>query len=82
MSALQSQVLQSIDGMSDDNLEFLLEVIRRITPSGTIPDGQEQRLEGDNRRVLGVAKGHRFFADGYDLDDCNDEIADMFGVEG
>lgn len=32
-------------------------------------------------RKLGILKGETLIADGYDLDECNDEIAEMFGVD-
>ena len=31
-------------------------------------------------RKLGILKGETLIADGYDLDECNDETAEMFGV--
>ena len=30
MSALQKQVVQSLDGLSDDSLEFILDMIQRF----------------------------------------------------
>ncbi len=30
MSTLQSQVIQSLNGLSDDNLQFLLDMIQRF----------------------------------------------------
>lgn len=31
-------------------------------------------------RPVGMFKGEKFCADGYDIDEDNDEIAEMFGV--
>lgn len=32
-------------------------------------------------RKSGILKGETLIADGYDLDGCNDEIAEMFGID-
>ena len=34
----------------------------------------------DKERSVGMFKGEKFCADGYDIDENNDEIAEMFGV--
>ncbi len=34
----------------------------------------------DKGRKLGIIKEQMLIADGYDLDECNDEVAEMFGV--
>ncbi len=33
------------------------------------------------KRRLGNMKGQKFIADGHDIDECNDEIARLFGAE-
>lgn len=41
-------------------------------------------MESKNKtkpRKLGALKGQKLIADGYHLDDCNDEIAEMFGFD-
>ena len=37
--------------------------------------------QGKKRR-LGSMKGQKFIADGHDIDECNDEIARLFEVDG
>lgn len=32
-------------------------------------------------RKLGILKGETLIADGYGLDECNDEITEMFGID-
>ena len=32
-------------------------------------------------RRIGSLKGQRFISEGHDIDECNDEIVEMFGVE-
>lgn len=38
MTVLQEQAIQMINGMSDDNVSFLIEIIRRLTPQKTQTD--------------------------------------------
>lgn len=79
MSALQNQVVQSLDGLSDDSLEFILDMIQRfVKPAENQSAGTVIPKKG---RKLGILKGQTLIADGYDLDECNDEIAEMFGVD-
>ncbi|MBD5460889.1 MAG: hypothetical protein HDR26_08135 [Lachnospiraceae bacterium] len=79
MSTLQNQVVQSIEGLSDESLEFILDMIQRF-----VKPAENQSMEAKakrNKRKLGILKGKKLIADGYDLDECNDEIAEMFGVD-
>ena len=79
MSTLQKQIVQSIEGLSDDSLEFILDMIQRF-----VKPAENQLTETDTqrrKRKLGILKGKKLIADGYDLDECNDEIAEMFGVD-
>lgn len=79
MSALQNQVVQSLDGLSDDSLEFILNMIQRFVKPA---EGRftETVTHGKGRKS-GILKGETLIADGYDLDGCNDEIAEMFGID-
>ncbi len=80
MSALENQILQSLNGLSDDSLRFILDMIQRFVipvDDGTVR--QSTSAQPDIRR-LGSMKGQKFIADGHDIDDYNDEIARMFGV--
>lgn len=79
MSTLQNQVVQSIEGLSDDSLEFILDMIQRF-----VKPAENQLMETTaqrKKRKLGILKGKKLIADGYDLDECNNEIAEMFGVD-
>ena len=79
MPSLQKQVIQSLDGLSDDSLEFILDMIQRF-----VKPAENQLMEAEAQkkgRKLGILKGKTLIADGYDLDKCNDEIAEMFGVD-
>ena len=79
MSSLQNQIVQSIEGLSDDSLEFILDMIERFVKPA---ESQLMDAPGQSpKRKLGILKGKKLIADGYDLDECNNEIAEMFGVD-
>lgn len=75
MSALQEQVVQKISGLSEDNLQFLLEMIDRFMQ----PETGEKEDMGITKRI-GIARGQDLYDDDYDFDEMNSEIAKMFGV--
>lgn len=82
MSTLQMEFMKTIEGLSDDTMRMLLEVVKQVV----LPldhkdiDGSASEQQGKLRRI-GSLKGQKLIADGYDIDECNDEIAKMFGVE-
>ncbi len=75
MSALQEQVVQKINGLSEENLKFLLEIIERFMK----PEATEKRDVVITKRI-GIARGQDLYDDDYDFDEMNPEIAKMFGV--
>ena len=83
ISTLQNQITQSLEGLSDDSLRFILDMIMRFVLSA------ESRSVSVNyniatqekRRRLGSMKGQKFIADGHDIDECNDEIARLGEAE-
>ena len=74
MSVLQQEVVDKVTKLSDDNLQFILEMINRFMQ----PEEQDEK-EVDLKRI-GVAKGQKLYDDDYDFDEMNDDIAKMFGV--
>lgn len=82
MSTLQSQVIQSLNGLSEDNLQFLLDMIQRfMKPKETVQENlHESAVYRDGVRRIGSLEGQDLIDADYDIDDCNDEIAEMFGV--
>lgn len=74
MSVLQQEVVDKVTKLSDDNLQFILEMINRFMQ----PEEQDEK-EVDFKRI-GVAKGQKLYDDDYDFDEMNDDIAKMFGV--
>ena len=82
MSILQKQVIQSLDGLSDENLQFLLDMILRFMKPDKIEEDHNDKLViiKDNIHRIGSLEGQDLIDADYDIDECNDEIAEMFGV--
>lgn len=77
MLTLQEKVVQKINGLSEDNLQFLLEMIERFMQSN--PD--EKGINVVSKRI-GIAKGQKLYDDDYDFDEMNPEIEKLFeGME-
>lgn len=74
MLTLQERVVQKINGLSEDNLQFLLEMINRFMQ----PDSGEKEMNVVSKRI-GIAKGQNLYDDDYDFDEMNPEIAELFG---
>ena len=82
MSILQREVIQSLDGLSDDNLSFLLEMIQRFMKSSEKKEENVNELAINKKTVrrIGSLEGQDLIDADYDIYECNDEIAEMFGV--
>lgn len=82
MSTLQNKITQSLEGLSDDSLRFILDMIQRfVLPSESRSKNINYDIVAQGRkRRLGSMKGQKFIADGHDIDECNDEIARLFEV--
>ena len=82
MSTLQNQITQSLEGLSDESLRFILDMIQRfVLPSESRSKNINYDIVAQGRkRRLGSMKGQKFIADGHDIDECNDEIARLFEV--
>ena len=83
MSTLQREVIQSLNGLSDDNLKFLLDMIQRfMKPTKVEEKTLNSATTGRNSiRRIGSLEGQDLIDADYDIDECNDEIAEMFGVK-
>lgn len=63
-------------------MRMLLEVVRQVV----LPLDHQEKVsvsseqQGKLRR-LGSLRGQKLISEGYDIDESNDEIAKMFGVE-
>ena len=83
MSILHKHVIQSLDGLSDDNLQFLLDMILRFIKPDKIEEDHNDKLViiKDNIHRIGSLEGQDLIDADYDIDECNGEIAEMFGVK-
>lgn len=70
--SLQEQVIQAMNGLSDRDLLFLLDMIQRYV---------KPIASGKCQRKIAVCAGEKWITEGYDFDEMNHEIATMFGVE-
>lgn len=82
MSTLQMEFMKTIEGLSDDTMRMLLEVVKQVV----LPLEHKESVGGSAQyqsrpRRMGSLKGHKLISDGYDIDESNAEIAKMFGVE-
>ena len=69
MSILQEQAIKLISSLPDDRVEIIIQVMKGfIMPISN---------ENEHKRI-GIAKGEFIVPD--DIDECNDEITKMFGV--
>ncbi|MDY3819250.1 MAG: hypothetical protein SO019_09355 [Lachnospiraceae bacterium] len=70
-SILEEQVIKKVVGLSDDNLIFLSQIIDKfMKPS-------QSKVISSKR--IGIKDGQKMYADDYDFDEMNDQIADLFG---
>ena len=74
MLTLQEQVVQKGNRLSEDNLQFLLEMIERFMQ----PEPVAMKSDQISSRI-GIAKGQKLYDDDYDFDEMNPEIEKMFG---
>lgn len=76
------EFMETIEGVSDDTMRMLLEVVRQVVlpldhkENSGFASEQQRKL-----RRMGSLKGQKFISERYDIDESNDEIAKMFGVE-
>lgn len=73
MSILQKQVIQSLDGLSDENLQFLLDMILRFMKPDKIEEEHNDKLViiKDNIHRIGSLEGQDLIDADYDIDECN-----------
>ena len=83
MSALDMQIMKNIETLPDSLKQPVLDLILSLQDLfGSNGVGVTQCADNiPSKRKLGIAKGRKFLADGYDFDSCNGEVAQLFGVE-
>ena len=72
---IQQEANILINGMSEDNVRLIVELIKKMTPvSVSVPVSSDH----PQKRQLAIANGRYIIPD--NIDQCNNEIAEMFGV--
>lgn len=72
MSTLQMQAYEMIGQLSENKLQLVVDIMKNFSPS------TEQVAAKSTSKRIGIAKGEFVVPD--DIDECNEEIAKMFGV--
>ena len=78
MSALQLQAYELIGQLSDTKLQLVIEIMKNFSSGSEV----KQISTGKELRPIGLFKGEKYLADNTNIDEFNDEIAEMFGVNG
>ena len=78
---VQQEAIRMINSMPEDTVSILVDLLKRMTASDRHSDdcrAAEDVQIHSPRRKLGIADGMYRIPD--NIDTCNDEIAQMFGV--
>ena len=78
---VQQEAIRMINSMPDETVGILVELLKRMMDNES--HSEDRRVAGEMRihsprRKLGIADGLYNIPDS--IDECNDEIARMFGV--
>ncbi|WP_276951451.1 hypothetical protein [Acetatifactor muris] len=79
MSELQKQVMEIIEEMPEENLKVLVNFMQIFVQSKSKSLSAAHSVKRASKRI-GIAEGEELYAPDYDIDECNGEIAKMFGV--
>ena len=72
MSALQMEAYEMMGQLSESKLKLIIEIMKNFNNSPT------KTSDIKTSKRIGIAKGKFVVPD--DIDECNEEIAEMFGV--
>ena len=72
MSALQMEAYEMMGQLSESKLKLIIEIMKSFNNSPT------KTSDINTSKRIGIAKGKFVVPD--DIDECNEEIAEMFGV--
>lgn len=90
MTTLQEQAVQMIDGMSDDNVSFLIEVIHRLMPQNThvervqsLTNEKEKKMQAFKELNAARAQIKMYLPDDFDPDkELEEARAEKYGSLG
>lgn len=73
MSILQKQVIQSLNGLSEDNLQFLLDMIQRFMQLSEIGENKNDKpgIVSNSIRGIGSLEGQDLIDADFDIDAHN-----------
>ena len=78
---IQQEAIRMISSMPDDTVGVLVEFLKRMMVNNSHSDNCQAERDiqtPPHKRRLGIADGMYIIPD--NIDGCNDEIAQMFGV--
>ena len=76
MTALQKEAIALIPAIPDEKLYYVLQLLKSVTGLLARPDAEA--VPKHRKRVIGIARGEAYCADGYDFDAEDPEITAMF----
>lgn len=85
MSILQEQAIQMVRGLSDDNVSFLIEVIRRLMPQklyaqATLSQEKDEAIEAFQRLNAARTEIKKYLPEGFDPDkELEEARAERYG---
>ncbi len=87
MASVALQVNDMLDTLEKEDYEMAISYIQFLSDKRKKERkiGIERGYVGDsgtNGIKLGLFNGMKYIADGHDIDECNGEIAELFGVNG
>ena len=90
MTLLQEEAVQMIHGMSDDNVGFLIEVIRRLTlqkdhagETNLSPNEKERKMQAFGKLDAARAEIKKYLPEGFDPDkELEEARAERYGSIG
>lgn len=79
MSALDMKILQDVSVLPDVYKQTVLDLIASLKKTLEYENSAVAQTTLVSERRIGSRKGVKFLADGVDIDDYSDEIAELFG---
>ncbi|MDY6357089.1 MAG: hypothetical protein SPL59_07665 [Catonella sp.] len=71
----KEKLISTLDGVSDDNIYFLIQIVNRYMKGSPSAAAKEER-------PIGMYKDANFYDHNWDIDEDNEKIAMMFGEIG
>ena len=72
---MQQEVIELTNEVPVESLHLVIDFLKSI-----VSEQSAVRKEQNVSKRIGIASGKKLYADGYDFDEDNDKISEMFGV--